>query len=130
MPVNPAKQPPGAPRHELTATAAQRAHRKKERVPAVRRDLERKKERFLELVADGQPVIRATAEAGLGRRTVYDWRSQDPGFAAAWDEAYEQGTDRLELEAQERALNGSDLLLQLLPIRGQLPAQDGRAEAA
>jgi hypothetical protein len=43
-------------------------------------------------------------------------------FAAAWNEAYEQGTERLELVAQERAINGSDLLLIFL-LKGRGPTK-------
>lgn len=68
----------------------------------------RKKARatFLEAVTLGLTVVQACQEAGVGRTTVYDWRDSDPEFAAAWDVAYDRGTDALEAEAQRRAFDG------------------------
>jgi hypothetical protein len=51
---------------------------------------------------------------------MYDWRSGDADFAAAWDAAVETGTDMLEDEATRRALEGSDLLLIFL-LRAKRP---------
>jgi hypothetical protein len=82
--------------------------------------VERKRKRFLEFLCAGEPVTRAAAGAGVGRRTVYDWRKADAEFAQAWDEAWEQGTDLLEEVALERAVNGSDLLLIFL-LKGRRP---------
>jgi hypothetical protein len=78
--------------------------------------------RFLESLSDGQPVTRAAEEAEIPCRTAYNWRREDEAFARAWDEAWEQGTDRLEAVALERAVNGSDLLLIFL-MKGRRPTR-------
>ena len=39
---------------------------------------------------------------------MYEVRKMDPSFAAAWDDAIEQGTDALEHEARRRALHGTE----------------------
>src|SRR5690606_18484748 len=38
----------------------------------------------------------------------YRLRKEDPDFAAAWDEAMEQASDALEVEARRRAIEGWD----------------------
>jgi hypothetical protein len=49
----------------------------------------------------------ATAQrASYGRASVYEWRVADAAFRAAWDDALEEGTDRLEDEAFRRAHDG------------------------
>jgi Homeodomain-like domain len=90
------------------------------RAVARQGDVERKRARFLELLCDGESVVRAAAGAKVGRRTVYDWRNADAEFAREWDEAWEQGTDLLEEVALKRAVNGSDLLLIFL-LKGRRP---------
>ncbi len=61
---------------------------------------------FLAGLAKGMSVTSAAEAAGYGRATVYDWRRDDPAFAAAWDVAIEASTDRLEDEAWRRAHDG------------------------
>lgn len=48
----------------------------------------------------------AVAVAGTSRTRVYELRKTDIAFAAAWDEAEEIATDRLEDEARRRAIEG------------------------
>ena len=66
---------------------------------------------FLEALAEGYSVRHAAKAIGAGRRTVYDWREEDPDFKRRWDEAIEDGTDVLEDEARRRAITDSDTLL-------------------
>lgn len=66
---------------------------------------------FLTALAAGQSVTAAAEAAGIDRKTPYRWRDAEPVFAAGWDDALEDGTDRLEDEALRRAFSGSDLLL-------------------
>jgi hypothetical protein len=61
---------------------------------------------FLAELAKGRPVEIAARLAGMGRRTVYDWREADPEFAALWDEAYETGTALAEDELRRRGVEG------------------------
>src|SRR5262245_24209273 len=61
------------------------------------------REKFLEALEASLTVTKACEALGIGRRTVYDARKNDPEFAAAWDAAYERGTAALEDEAVRRA---------------------------
>jgi hypothetical protein len=82
-----------------------------------RRTLEAE-EKFLAALRAGNSIAAAARAAGVGRRTAYDWREADPIFAAAWDESWEVGTDRLEDLALRGAEEGSErLLLALLKAR-------------
>lgn len=53
----------------------------------------------------------AAAQAGIGRRTLYEWCDDDPAFAAQVEEAVEYGTDVLEDVGVQRAVRHSDVLL-------------------
>src|ERR1700746_3400356 len=62
--------------------------------------------RFLKVLADTGNVTAAVAAAGISRTRAYERRKTDPAFAAAWDEAEDIATDRLEDEARRRAMEG------------------------
>jgi hypothetical protein len=62
--------------------------------------------RFLEALANGATINSAVRLAGYARTTVYKWRAADVEFAAAWDDAIEDGTDLLEDEVLRRAKDG------------------------
>lgn len=66
------------------------------------------KEAFVEALREKYSVYHAAHEAGIARSTAYLWRSQDPEFAAAWDEALEDAKDTLEQSLFERAVNGTE----------------------
>jgi hypothetical protein len=87
-------------------------------------------EEFLELLSKGATVTKALAvingsdaffgakSARVGRKTIYMWRKYDEEFRAAWDDAYAQGTERIEQRATEFALEGNaSLLSRMLVIR-------------
>lgn len=94
----------------------------------------------LDKLREGYTPKEAAAHAGISRTTMFEWRRDDPEFAAAWVEAMEEGTDRIEAEAFRRAVEGvsrpvfqcgeevgrvqeySDTLLTLL-IKGRRPGQ-------
>lgn len=64
------------------------------------------KVRFIQSIAV-LPNVRAACEvAGVSRATAYRHQASDPEFAAAWATAIEEGVDRLEQEALERATVG------------------------
>ena len=65
-----------------------------------------KREQFLQALADSGSVTAAVAVAGTSRTRVYELRKTDAVFAAAWDEAEEIATDRLQDEARRRAMEG------------------------
>lgn len=56
-------------------------------------------------------VQAACRAVGIGRRTWYNWKRDDPAFAALVAEADEDVTDELEEEAHKRAKDSSDTLL-------------------
>ncbi len=66
-----------------------------------------KKEAFLKALARLGNVSDACRKARVPRRTVYNWRDEDPAFAEAWNEALEVATDALEREARRRAVTGT-----------------------
>lgn len=65
-----------------------------------------RRERFLQALADTGSVTAAIGVASTSRTRVYELRKADPTFAAAWQEAEEIATDRLEDEARRRAVEG------------------------
>jgi hypothetical protein len=65
----------------------------------------------LEALADGLTLREAAKSAGIGRATLWEWRQADPAFERECRDAYNDGTDKLEEVARNRAFAGSDLLL-------------------
>lgn len=71
-------------------------------------------EEFLALIAEyGTTDMAAAAAVGRSRWTVIDWKKK-PAFLARYKEARRVGLDQLVREAERRALNGSDRLLEFL----------------
>ncbi|ANX03403.1 hypothetical protein [Immundisolibacter cernigliae] len=62
-------------------------------------------------LANGKSAAAACRAAGLGRTAFYAWRNDDPEFLERTDAAIEEGTDKLEDVALQRAEDSSDLLL-------------------
>ena len=83
---------------------------------------EENREKFLAALRDGFSVANAANATGSGRGAMYIWRKEDPLFAQDWDEALEEGTDKLEDEARRRAMAGSDAVLMFL-LKARRPAQ-------
>lgn len=65
-------------------------------------------EPFLAALREVPVVARACEACGIERSTAYRRRDSDPEFAAAWDDAMEQGIDKAEQEAFRRAVEGTD----------------------
>ena len=66
-----------------------------------------KKGRFLSVMRQTANATRAAAAIGVNRKTVYNWRDEDPEFAEAWLHARESyAEDVLEAEADRRAVEG------------------------
>jgi transposase-like protein len=59
-------------------------------------------------------VSEAARAIGVSRRTVYNWRDRDPTFAAEWDDAEQEAIDALEKIARDRAIDGSDRMMEIL----------------
>jgi hypothetical protein len=66
---------------------------------------------FLNALRNSCNVLYACRAAGIGRTTVYDHRAKDAAFAQAWDTAKVEAVELLELEARDRAMKKSDLLM-------------------
>jgi hypothetical protein len=76
--------------------------------------------KFLKAMEKRPIVARACKVANVSRQTAYVYREQDPEFAAAWDEAKQNGIDALEEIAWERAETVSDTLM-IFILKGQRP---------
>jgi hypothetical protein len=63
-------------------------------------------DRFLEAIAAGQTISAAASTSGYSRRAVYDRRKADAAFRERWDEAVAVAIERLEAEADRRAVEG------------------------
>lgn len=61
---------------------------------------------FLATLTETGNVTAAAKASGVGRSTAYAWRLADEDFAAQWDSALAEATDRLAYEARRRALEG------------------------
>lgn len=66
----------------------------------------KKQRAFLRALNSGLTVRDAAKEIGITSVSLYALRKRDEDFALAWEEAYEQGTDILEKEAERRAVKG------------------------
>ncbi len=64
--------------------------------------------KFFTALENGHPVRAACDAAGYVRSCVYDWRKQDPDFAARWAHALHIAGDLLEEEADRRGRDGYD----------------------
>jgi hypothetical protein len=67
-----------------------------------------KDKKFLDLIAGGSTVCDACAAVGYSYNSAYLYRKADPAFDAAWDDANEAATQRMEREADRRAIEGYD----------------------
>mgnify|MGYP003651455123 CR=1 FL=1 len=56
-------------------------------------------------LASGLSVTAAADMATINRWTIYRWRKEDPVFAEAMGRAQDEGIDRLEDHARERAMD-------------------------
>jgi hypothetical protein len=64
----------------------------------------KKRALILEAIANGYSVARAARHAGCGRRSIFEWKADDPKFARDFEDAYEEGTDALHDAMVDRAL--------------------------
>jgi hypothetical protein len=73
-----------------------------------------KRAAVLAAIAEGLTAAEAAHQAGIARRTLFEWKAEDEDFRRDYDAAYDAGTDCFEQEARRRAFNESDLLLMFL----------------
>jgi len=62
--------------------------------------------RFLEALETTCNVTKACRLARVGRRSIYEWRDDDPAFKADWEKSLDRASDLLEEEAVRRAQHG------------------------
>lgn len=67
---------------------------------------DRAKAKFLEILAETGNVSASAREIGIARSTAYKNRDENPEFSEQWDNAIEEATDKLDLEARRRAHDG------------------------
>ena len=65
------------------------------------------RQKFLDFLAETGNITASAERARVHRRTVYKWK-KDPVFLALFNDAYEQGMDALEDEANRRGREGVD----------------------
>lgn len=65
-------------------------------------------EPFLAAMRELPIVSHAAKLVGIDRTTAYYERKNNPDFAAAWDDAVEEGVDKVEAAAFQRATQGWD----------------------
>lgn len=90
-----------------------------------------RKERFLDLIAQGVTTIADAARAvGITPATAYSHLKGDADFKRCYDEAIEERTQRLEVEAFKRAMGKSDKLAMFLltAARPDVYAQRSKVE--
>lgn len=65
-----------------------------------------KDQQFIDLIASGSTVVDACKGVGYGYTQAYEYRKQDEAFDAAWIDADEAAVQRMEKEADRRAVIG------------------------
>jgi hypothetical protein len=74
---------------------------------------------ILTALAKGGSLTFAAQAAGMSRNTLHVWRTEDEAFAAECADAIEQGTDRLEDVAIDRAINGNSDTMLIFMLKGR-----------
>ena len=82
---------------------------------------DKKKARFLEVLASSGGIKQSAEIAKVGFRTVYDWREQDAEFRAAWESIEESKTVALEESLYNRAVS-SDTIAAIFLLKARRPA--------
>jgi hypothetical protein len=80
-----------------------------------------RKQAFIRLLRKGNTIGAAAAAIGCDRRTMYDWRADDPVFRAQWEDALEFQTEEIESVVYKKAKAG-DLLACCIWLRAHKPA--------
>jgi hypothetical protein len=67
----------------------------------------RKKARFIKRLTETGNITKAASYAPISRPCAYEHKENDPTFQSAWDDAIAVYAERLESEADRRALEGT-----------------------
>lgn len=67
-----------------------------------------KAKEIIERLSTGEPLAQITRQMGLPARTVYDWRDQEPEFAADFARARDEGYDAIALDCLKIADDASN----------------------
>lgn len=67
---------------------------------------ERRDDIFFEMKAQTDNIGLSAKAAGYSRRVVYEYRDEDDEFSKRWQEAEEEHIERLEMAADQRAVEG------------------------
>ena len=88
----------------------------------------RRQKLFIQELRNTCNVSQSCQVAEIARSIAYKWREEDETFATAWDDAIEEATDALELEARYRALEGIQRIkfYQGQPIMIQICDDEGK----
>lgn len=65
-----------------------------------------KDDAFCERIAAGDTILDACKAVGYGFRQIFQYRHDDPQFAQKWEDADEMAIQRMEREADRRAIEG------------------------
>ena len=74
--------------------------------PYAPKDSPEVRAKVLDNLREGMTLKDAAERAGIARRTVCQWREDDPEFRKQIEEAYDEGTDVIERAALKRAVDG------------------------
>lgn len=66
---------------------------------------------FLRALATYPVVGEACKAAGIARKTAYQWRKEDEAFRLAWEDAWQDGADALELVLIKRGIAKDNVAL-------------------
>lgn len=87
---------------------------------AEEKKIAKRKERFLAALSKVLMVTAAAKAAGVGRRTVYNWRDTDPEFAARLQDHADEIDDAIDAELDRRGRVGW-----IEPVFGNLGGKEG-----
>lgn len=77
--------------------------------------------RFLDGLRKGMSVAAAASVAGISRRGAYRLAEVDPAFKAAWDDAYDEGTDRIEDEVVKLGVKNGNVVALIFMLKARRP---------
>jgi len=67
-----------------------------------------KDDAFFDALASGKPAGMSAASVGYSLAALVEWRKADADFARRWREADNLAIERMEAEADRRAVDGTD----------------------